>query len=63
MLNPSKINSWTIEQCLEVYATLEYLGMDEWYSPLLSDYMDCEQKESLNWRLADAYVTEKKGEH
>ena len=63
MLNPTKINGWTTEQCVEVFATLEYEGAGEWYSPLLSDYVDSEWKEELNWILADAYVTEKKGKN
>ena len=63
MLNPTKIKEWTTDQCVEVFATLEYLGAGEWHSPLLSDYVDDQWKEELNWTLADAYVTEKKGKN
>ena len=61
LLEPEKINSWTTEQCVEVFASMEYLGIGEWHSPLLSDYMDSEHIETLNWTLAQAYVDEKKG--
>ena len=63
MLNPTKINGWTTDQCVEVFATLEYKGAGEWYSPLLSDYVDSQWKEELNWILAEAYVAEKKGKN
>ena len=55
-LEPSKVNSWTTEQCLAVYNSLEYLGMGDWHSDLCSDYLDSEQIETLNWSLAQAYA-------
>ena len=61
MLEPAKINSWTVEQCVEVFASMEYLGAGEWECELCSDYLDEEQVETLNWRLASAYVEEKTG--
>ena len=60
LLEPAKINSWTTEQCVEVFASMEYLGMGEWHSELCG-YLDEEQIELLNWSLAQAYVDEKKG--
>ena len=59
MLEPAKINSWTVEQCVEVFASMEYLGMGEWECELCSDYLDEEQVETLNLTLAQAYVDEK----
>ena len=60
-LNPYRINSWTIEQCIEVFSNMEYGGFHEWESELCSDYLDSEAIEDLSWRLAVAYVNEKKG--
>lgn len=59
-LDPSKINSWTIEQCIKVFADVEYLGMDDWECELCSDYLTTANIDSLNWRLASAYVEEKR---
>lgn len=55
-LDPCKINSWTIEQCVQVFANMEYLGIGDWECELCSDYLDNEEVELLNWRLASAYV-------
>lgn len=58
-LDPSKINSWTIEQCIKVFANMEYVGMGDWECELCTDYLDNEEIETLNWKLASAYVMEK----
>ena len=60
-LDTSKINSWTIEQCVEVFSNMDYLGMGDWECELCDGYLDMEDIELLNWRLASAYVEEKTG--
>ena len=55
-LDPSKINSWTTEQCLAVYNSMDYVSLGDWHSDLCSDHLDSEQIETLNWTLAQAYV-------
>ena len=55
-LDPSKVNSWTTEQCLAVYNSMDYVSFDNWHSDLCSDYLDSEQVETLNWTLAQAYA-------
>lgn len=56
LLDPTKVNNWTDEQCLAVYNSLEYLGAGDWESELCSDYLDQEQIDSLHWSLAEAYA-------
>ena len=40
---------------------MDYLGMGDWECELCDDYLDMEDIELLNWRLASAYVEEKTG--
>lgn len=56
MLNLNETFSWTIDECVKVRESIEYVGEGQWKSKLCSEYLIEENLSDINWRIADHYV-------
>lgn len=51
-----EINSWTVEQCVNVYQSLHYEGGGYWSSELVEEWIDVEDRSVIDSTLAAAYI-------